>query len=93
MDRLYEAVAALKHGYEVEEKSMYDNGMIGYAETLTSHHDELIEALATAAAFNDLVKSLGEKLGPEIVASLNKKVDEHRSEILASGPVVAGPKI
>lgn len=93
MDRICEAVAALKHGYEVEEKTMYDDGMIGHAETLTSHHDELIEVLAKAATLDHLMKSLGEKLGSDIVASLNKKVDEYRAEILASGPVVAGPKI
>jgi hypothetical protein len=93
MDRIHEAVTALKHGYEVEEKTMYDDSMIGHAETLSSHHDELIEALAKAATFDHLVKSLGDKLGPEIVASLNNKLDDYRSEILASSPIVAAPKI
>jgi len=93
MSDLYAAVVALKHGYEVEQFSMYDDKMIQHAETLSGFHDELIEVLAKAAAYDHMVKSIGEKLGPEIVASLNKKVDEYRAEIMASGPVVASPKI
>lgn len=60
MSDLVEAVVALKHGYEVEEKCMYDDDMIGHAETLTTSHEALIEALAKAAAFDKLVPTLNQ---------------------------------
>jgi hypothetical protein len=93
MSELYEAIAAIKHGYEVNERTMYDDDMIGHVETLSSHHDEIIDALAKAAAFDSMKQSMEKNLGAEIVNSINQKVEEYRAEILAAGPVAPGPKI
>jgi hypothetical protein len=54
MDDLLETVTKLKHGYEVEEKTMYDDDMIGLAERLTTSYDELLELIAKAKAFEQL---------------------------------------
>jgi hypothetical protein len=56
MSGLEEAVIATKFGYELDEKSMYDDDMIGHAETITSAHDEILIALAKAAIFDDWMK-------------------------------------
>jgi hypothetical protein len=93
MSELYEAITAIKHGYEVNERTMYDDDMIGHAETLSSHHDEIIEALAKAAAFDSMTLAMEKNFGPEIINSFKQKIDEYRAEIMASGPAVAGPKI
>jgi hypothetical protein len=93
MSGLYEAVVAIKHGYEVNERTMYDDDMIGHAETLSDHHDEIIEALAKAAAFDSMTKAMEKNLGPEIINSFKQKVDECRAEIMACAPVAAAPKI
>lgn len=93
MSELYEAIAAIKHGYEVNERTMYDDDMIGHVETLSSHYDAIIEALAKAAAFDSMKQAMEKNLGPEIATGINQKVEEFRAEILAAGPDVAGPKI
>jgi hypothetical protein len=56
MSGLEEAVIATKFGYELDEKSMYDDDMIGHAETITSAHDEILIALAKATIFDDWMK-------------------------------------
>lgn len=93
MSELYEAVTALKHGYEVNARTMYDDDMIGHAETLSSHHDELIEVLAKAAAFDAMKQALIKNLGPEIAEQFDAKVDKFRTQIMASSPVVEALKI
>ena len=93
MSELYEAIAAIKHGYEVNERTMYDDDMIGHVETLSNHHDEIIEALAKAAAFDSVKQAMEKNLGPEILTGINQKVEAFRAEILAAAPAAAGPKI
>lgn len=48
---LWRGLARLKRGYEsnVQPETMYDNGMTGAAEIVTSDHDELIYALDALA--------------------------------------------
>jgi hypothetical protein len=55
MSDLEDAVVATKIGYEVDEKSMHDDDMIGYAETITSAHDEILMALAKAKMFDNWI--------------------------------------
>jgi hypothetical protein len=93
MSELYKAVTALKHGYEVNARTMYDDDMIGHAETLSNHHDELIEVLAKAAVFDAMKKALIKEVGPEIAEQFNAKVDKFRTEIMASSPEAEALKI
>lgn len=55
MSGLEEAVVATKFGYELDEKSMHDDDMIGHAETITSAHDEILTALAKVKLFDQWV--------------------------------------
>lgn len=83
MSDLVEAVAAIKHGYEVEELTMYDDKMIGHVETLSGHHDTIIDALAKASVFDEIMKASKDG-GFE--KQIEDKIAEKRAEILASVP-------
>jgi NAD-dependent deacetylase len=85
MSQLAEAVVAIKHGYEVEELTMYDDAMIGNAETLSDHHDQIIDALAAAEVMQALIADLRKENAAEAVR-IEHAVQEAREKILALSP-------
>lgn len=96
MTQIAAALAALKFGYEVDGKTMGDDGMIEHLEVLSTSYDELILAMAKAAVLDSMMKISDE----ENVSLLNVHIGREVGTIIrteleqaAARPAQAAPRV